>query len=314
MNNSIEDQSTPNLPLISIVTPSFNQAQFLDETIRSILNQDYPNIEFVIIDGGSSDYSQDIIRKYESDISYWVSEPDKGQSHAINKGFDHCTGDLITFQNSDDIYLPNAFSYAAEQWKRHPDCGAIVGGFKYVNEKSELSLTTIPPYLPYQTPLDLSIIPPEKWRLHQVATLYSKKALNRVGRFVREDYNYVMDRELLFRVIKEFQIVLDDRPYAAFRRHSESKTMSHSISFGEEFARLYLESPSYNKQDQNFKERIARFYRGKGYIHYAKYNPDLVKSNHAFLKALQIYPKFAFTKNFWTAFTRRNFQVLHKKF
>src|SRR4051812_45214192 len=112
--------SPPNLavppmayPRISIVTPSCNQAAYLEETIRSVLLQGYPNLEYFVIDGGSTDGSIDIIRKYEAWITGWVSEADRGQSHAINKGFQRCTGDLITFQNSDDYYLPGAFEDAA---------------------------------------------------------------------------------------------------------------------------------------------------------------------------------------------------------
>ena len=95
-------------PRISIVTPSFNQGQFIEETIRSILLQNYPNLEYIIIDGGSTDNSLEIIRKYESWITYWVSEPDNGQSQAINKGFKKCTGDLVNWICSDDLLCKNA--------------------------------------------------------------------------------------------------------------------------------------------------------------------------------------------------------------
>ena len=91
-------------PKISIVTPSFNQGQFLEETILSVLEQEYPNLEYIIIDGGSSDNSLNIIKQYEKKLSYWVSEPDNGQTHAINKGFSHATGEIFMWLNSDDIF------------------------------------------------------------------------------------------------------------------------------------------------------------------------------------------------------------------
>jgi len=96
-------------PKLSIVTPSFNQGRFLEETILSVLNQEYPNLEYLIIDGGSTDETVDVIRRYEDRINFWVSEKDRGQVHAINKGIEKTTGDIFGFINSDDVYLPGTF-------------------------------------------------------------------------------------------------------------------------------------------------------------------------------------------------------------
>jgi glycosyltransferase involved in cell wall biosynthesis len=94
------------IPKISIITPSFNQAQFLDATVQSILSQNYPNLEYIIIDGGSTDGSLEIIKKYEKHLHFWCSEPDAGQYDAINKGFAHSTGEIMAWLNSDDMYCP----------------------------------------------------------------------------------------------------------------------------------------------------------------------------------------------------------------
>src|SRR5437660_7841664 len=109
------------LPRVSIVTPSFNQGPFLEETIRSVLLQGYPDLEYIIIDGGSTDDSVEIIRKYEKWLAYWVSEKDSGQTHAINKGFARSTGEIYAYLNSDDVYLPDALHNIASFFDKQPE-------------------------------------------------------------------------------------------------------------------------------------------------------------------------------------------------
>src|SRR3990172_6693239 len=107
-----------NYPKISIVTPSFNQDQYLEETILSVINQNYPDLEYIIIDGGSTDNSIDIIKKYEKHLTFWVSEKDKGQCDAINKGLKKCTGDIFNWLNSDDHYFPGTLQKVAESFSQ----------------------------------------------------------------------------------------------------------------------------------------------------------------------------------------------------
>lgn len=120
-------------PLVSIVTPSFNQGHFLEETILSVLDQDYPNIEYIIIDGGSTDGSVDIIRKYENRINYWVSEPDKGQADAVNKGWQMSSGEILGWINSDDVYAPGAIGLAVSTLLATPAIGFVYGDAKVIN-------------------------------------------------------------------------------------------------------------------------------------------------------------------------------------
>jgi glycosyltransferase involved in cell wall biosynthesis len=123
-------------PRISIVTPSFNQGQFLEETIRSVLLQGYPDIEYIIIDGGSTDNSVEIIKKYEPWLAYWVSEPDRGQSHAINKGFERSTGEIMAWLNSDDMFLPEIFGTVGENIAGFSFPMLLIGNRVYIDAKS----------------------------------------------------------------------------------------------------------------------------------------------------------------------------------
>ena len=138
-------------PKISIVTPSFNQGRFLEETILSVLNQRYPNLEYIVIDGGSTDESVDIIRRYENRLAYWISERDNGQVPAINKGLEQATGDIFAFINSDDVYLPGAFAAVAEYFENYPECEWVCGdtmmfGDGYATELMQTVVRAVRPW------------------------------------------------------------------------------------------------------------------------------------------------------------------------
>ena len=115
----------PDKPKVSIITPSFNQARFLEQTMRSVLEQDYPNIEYIVIDGGSSDGSLEIIQKYADRLAYWQSQKDKGQTDAINQGFARANGEILAWLNSDDILYPGAVTAAVKQLLEHPEVGMV---------------------------------------------------------------------------------------------------------------------------------------------------------------------------------------------
>ncbi len=123
---------------ISIVTPSYNQAPFLERTIRSVLDQDYPNIEYIIVDGGSTDGSLEIIKKYSHRLAWWTSEKDRGQTDAINKGFAHASGEIFAWLNSDDTYEPGSVRDAMQQLDVHPQCSAIYGEANFINENDRI--------------------------------------------------------------------------------------------------------------------------------------------------------------------------------
>ncbi len=126
----------PNLPHVSIITPSYNQAQFLEETIRSVISQDYAGIEYIIIDGGSTDGSVEIIRQYASRVAHWVSEPDQGQADAINKGFQRATGDIVTWLNADDVYVTrDAIRLVVMAFQAHPHADIVYGDAMTIDEQ-----------------------------------------------------------------------------------------------------------------------------------------------------------------------------------
>lgn len=139
-------------PKFTVVTPTYNQGQFIEKTIDSVLSQGYPNLEFIIIDGGSQDNTVEVIKKYEHHLAYWVSEPDRGQSHAINKGMAKATGDYLTWLNSDDWYLPGALQHMSEVLSANPDAGMVVGTGHMVNQAGkELNFISPTPEITLET-------------------------------------------------------------------------------------------------------------------------------------------------------------------
>ena len=286
-------------PCISIVTPSFNQAAYLEQTICAILEQDYSNLEYIIIDGGSTDCSIDIIRRYARHLTFWVSEPDEGQSEAINKGFARCTGDIITFCNSDDYYLPGTLANVATAFTQFLECGAIIGGFYYVNGSGQRMSEARPPHLAVATPYDLTLGPPGVYRLHQAATFFTRSALDAVGRSVRTDLQYVMDRDLLYRVARRFPIVTRQQTYAAFRLHSDSKSVSHVLPFYEEFGRLYMESMTGDDDADQKRKAMARHYAAKGYLKLGTASGTRMERARMLLEALRYAPRLIASKSYY---------------
>ena len=207
-------------PKVSIITPSYNQGQFLEETILSVLNQDYPNLEYIIIDGGSTDNSVQVIKKYEDRLDYWVSEPDKGQSDAINKGFHRATGEILHWLNSDDVLVPGALQAVGEYFLRHPEIGCIMGDIGIIDEKSKFIFLRKAIPFHFRTALYGACSVP------QPSTLFIKEAWLETGD-VDVSLQYQMDFEYFLRMAKAgVKFGLLKRPVAQFRLHASSKTVS----------------------------------------------------------------------------------------
>jgi len=204
-------------PKISIVTPSYNQGPYLEKTIRSVLLQGYPNLEYFVIDGGSTDQSVDIIKKYEPWIDNWVSEKDRGQSHAINKGLKMATGELLGWLNSDDYFLPGAFFKFGQTFLEDPSIGAICGQGHIIDERGEIIYTP-------------KLLPVTKESLFawcfgndfmQPSCLFTMKSWEKSGP-IDESLNFALDVEYWIRIAEKFK----------FKRISDvlSVSLSHSLA------------------------------------------------------------------------------------
>lgn len=205
-------------PKISIVTPSFNQAQFLEETIRSVLLQNYPNLEYIIIDGGSTDGSIEIIKKYEPWLTYWVSERDSGQSNAINKGFQHATGEIFAFINSDDYYLPGAFTRVAENFTE--DYQLFVGMTFQIGTDGVLTGKRRAPSLAVDDVADWQ----KNW-FRQPGCFFSKEVFKKVGG-IDESLNYSLDFDLWLKILKVGDGKYIENELAVARNHPAMKTQN----------------------------------------------------------------------------------------
>lgn len=220
---------TMNLPSISIVTPSFNQAEYLERTIRSVLEQNYPKLEYIIIDGGSTDGSVDIIRKYADRLAFWVSEPDKGQAHAINKGLKHATGDWVAWQNSDDIFYPNAFSNLAKAVSAEPNASLIIGNMNLI-DKEDVLLRDIK----YVRPTYESLLA-EGMVLTNQSAFWRRDVHAKFG-YLDENLDCGFDFEWFLRVLQSgVRAAHVDAVWGGLRMHEDTKTSNRQAVFVQEY-------------------------------------------------------------------------------
>lgn len=275
-------------PKLSIITPSFNQRQFLEETILSVLNQNYPYLEYIIIDGGSSDGSMEIIKRHERRLAHWESGPDRGQVHAINKGLGRATGDIFAFINSDDVYLPGAFSAVVSYFQSNPDCKWLCGDtiFFGAGHRTELFKATVPKSAAHAL----------AWEAHcPQPGMFWKRELASSG--FKEEWSYDFDHEMYVRLL------LDGHrcehlpiPLAAYRLHAASKTVAEGHRMEAEFDLL---AERYENRLQGADRRWCRATR---YIRQA-YKLGRLKKNgegaKLLMRAMLTYPEGMLRRPFW---------------
>jgi len=203
-------------PTFTVVTPSLNQGQFLERTIRSVIDQGCPNLEYFVMDAGSTDCSVDIIKRYADRIDYWVSEPDGGQSAAINAGWSRGSGEVVAWLNSDDYYLPGSLAAVAAYLQAHQDVMVVYGRGEVVDRQGEVLDQLGEPYSRRTMIMSHNVIP-------QPAAFIRREALDMVG-MLDESLHYVMDMELFLRVGRINAPRFLDRTLAGMTRHPDAKT------------------------------------------------------------------------------------------
>lgn len=222
-------------PRISIITPSYNQVHFLEKTIRSVLLQNYPNVEYIIIDGGSSDGSVKIIKKYESLLHYWVSEEDRGQSHAINKGLSLATGNILHWLNADDYLAENALHLLACLYGEHPNAAAWVGGCQLIDtEENELRVV-----LPRKLERDhIANWGRDGW-FYQPSCFFSQKAWQSAGP-LDENLHFAMDFDLWLKLSKFGKFVSTSEIISYATIHPQAKTQEQRFPMHLEIIKLQI--------------------------------------------------------------------------
>lgn len=250
-------------PCISIVTPSYNQAEFLEETIRSILLQGYPHLEYIIIDGGSTDGSVEIIKKYEPYLAYWISESDRGQSDALNKGFQRATGELIGWQNSDDTYQANAFAYAVKTYLSHPEAEAIYGLVHHIDrnsqfiEKYPVKMATVANMIPYSAVTNHSVF-------------YTAKIFQE-GNFIDTNLQHCMDQEFILRLLlKQYKFIFEPQIVGNWRLYDLTKSSQQMDIWAQEAFQLCQQVYENETCDREIRDKAKNCLYGLCLDNFAK--------------------------------------------
>ncbi len=218
------------MTLISIITPSYNQADFLEQTILSVLDQDYSQIEYMIVDGASSDGSVGIIEKYSERLAWWVSEADSGQACAINKGFARAGGEIIAWLNSDDYYLPNTISTVMQLFAKNPEAGIIYGDVLSVDGAGNpINVQRFQSYT-LDDLMALKII-------SQPAVFMRRSVLEEAG-YLDDSYHFLLDHHLWLRMAQLAPMIYTPQILAAARYHDNAKNIAHAEEFGAETFRI----------------------------------------------------------------------------
>jgi len=275
-------------PLVSIVIPSYNQAAFLEQTIKSALEQDYPYLEHILVDGASTDNSVEIIQKYGNQLAWWVSEKDKGQGDAINKGMAHARGEIVAWLNSDDCYLPAAISAAVEAFEANPDAVMVYGNMLAIDENEIVTNTFKYHQLTLEDLLCFQII-------GQPAVFIRREVFERVNG-LDLNFHFLLDHHLWIKIAAQGKIVHVPQTWSAARYHSGAKNRAQASQFGHEAFQI-LDWVASDESLAPILPRLARRARASAHRVDARYLLDSgqpVQALAAWTRTLVIHPATAF--------------------
>jgi len=276
--------------LISIITPSFNQAHYLEQTIQSVLGQDYPYIEYIVVDGASTDGSVEVIKKYAGKLAWWVSEKDSGQAEAINKGLARAKGEIVAWLNSDDYYLPSAVSAAMEVFEENPDVVLVYGNMLAVDERGNAFNSLTYKQLSLQDLLCFQII-------GQPAVFFRREVLEKTG-LLDPTFHFLLDHHIWIRIAQHGKILHVNQTWAAARYHAEAKNRAKAAEFGREAFRILAWAESQPKLGEAIRP-VERRARASAYRVDARYRLDAGESASAlksWMSALFIHPPTALAR------------------
>jgi glycosyltransferase involved in cell wall biosynthesis len=243
-----------NLPTISIVTPSFKHAEFIERTLKSVLDQKYPHLEYIVQDGGSTDGTIAILENYSSLLKQWTSKEDKGQSNAINLGFQYTSGEIMGYLNSDDLLLPGSLQYVGEYFARHPDVEVIYGHRILINtHDKEIGRWILPPH-------DTEILTIADF-IPQETLFWRRTVWERSGGKIDEQFSFAMDWDLILR-FKEAKATFMRLPrfIGAFRVHPQQKTFTLMSQLGQKEIALLKERHQKQAISSHEAQKKVKFY------------------------------------------------------
>lgn len=275
----------PSTPLVSIVTPSFNQAAFLEKTMRSVLEQDYPAIEYLVVDGASTDGSAALIEKYAAKLAWWVSEKDSGQAEAINKGLARARGEYVAWLNSDDYLLPGVVSAAVKALEDNPQASFVFGNVRVVTPDGPVLNTLTYGDWQLSDLMSFHII-------GQPAVFMRRSALDKAG-LLDQNYHFLLDHHLWIRLATFGEMRYIPQLWAAAHYHEDCKNLKQAAGFGREALRMVEWMPTQPALQEEFAHHRREILAGANRINgfYLLDAKDYRGAFAAYWKSFWLWPR-----------------------